>query len=677
MKRFLVFCVNLGALACAVAGTVVPSLQLQVELDPGSHHLKVLALVAPESADFRFELHESLLISDATVDGYSVPVVAMGRDGGVRGWRVRLPAGATTLRLEYSGSLPALDRDLDHRGVVRHGLSPMSSTEGSFLPAGGAWYPRPAALFGYRVALSVPGEQRALVPGRLLTEALPTPEGARYRASFESAHPSDGIDLMAGPWFVREKIMPRAKGGSVRLRTYFTHDLDAMPGLAEAYLNDTQRYLELYSGEIGEYPFTEYSVVASPLPTGFGMPTLTYMGAEVLKLPFIRAVSLGHEVLHNWWGNGVYVDYTQGNWCEGLTTFLADYAYKEQESNQAARDMRLGWLRDFAALSAGDNQTLASFRSRSHGAAAAVGYGKSAMLFGMLRDTIGEDAFRRGLRAFWLQHRFKVASWVDLRTSFEQASGQALGPFFDQWLNRAGAPRVVVANASAKAEADKVRLTLTVEQSAELYDLRVPLEVVYSDHSEWRWVDTARSRDTVTWDLDSRPQGVRLDPDWRVWRVLEPAQLPPILRQWVIARAPRLVLASQLSDVRQAGQLLAKRLFEVPHQAVLSDAFKHGDQPLLLVGLHAEVDAVLAAAGLPSRPTGLGTRGSAQVWTLNRPGAAAVAVVSGKDVDSLLALLRPLPHYGAQSWLVFEGGRVLERGIWRASTSLMPLSSGY
>ena len=143
----------------------------------------------------------------------------------------------------------------------------------------------------------------------------------------------------------------------MRLRTYFFRDLDATAGLADGYLEDTRRYLERYGDEIGAYPYTEFSVVASPLPTGFGMPTLTYLGADVLRLPFIRATSLGHEVLHNWWGNGVYVDYAQGNWSEGLTTFMADYAYKERESAEAAREMRQGWLRDFAAVPAGSHRS--------------------------------------------------------------------------------------------------------------------------------------------------------------------------------------------------------------------------------------------------------------------------------------------------------------------------------
>lgn len=668
----------LALLGQAAALAASPSLDLHVELDPSTRRFKVLAFVVPQSRDFRFDLHESLEVTAASAGGKPLPIVhpvAAGREGPVRAWRVVVPADAGRLRLEYGGTLPALDRSLDHRGVLR-GLPPMASNEGSFLPAGGAWYPRPAPLFAYRVSLSVPPDQRALVPGRLLSENVPADGTGRYRASFEFSRPADGIDLMAGPWVVREKIMPRANGGPLRLRTYFFRDLDAIPGLADGYLDDTRRYLELYGGEIGAYPFTEFSVVASPLPTGFGMPTLTYLGAEVLKLPFIRTTSLGHEVLHNWWGNGVYVDYARGNWSEGLTTFMADYAYKERESAGAAREMRLGWLRDFAAVPTGSHRSLASFRTRTHGAAAAIGYGKSAMLFVMLRDAAGEEAFRRGLRAFWQKHRFKVASWSDLRLAFEQASGRPLGAFFEQWLNRAGGPAVKIADAVAVPQAGRTQLTLALEQAAPAYALRLPLEIVYRGRSETRWIETGRQRDAVTLAVDAPPEGVRLDPDLRVWRVLEREQLPPILRQWIIARAPRLAPASGTADVRTAAEALAQRLFEIPPQAIPPDDLDRGTEPVLLVGLHAEVDAALARAGLPPRPASLAGRGSAQVWTLNREAGAPVAVVSAQHADALRALLRPLPHYGGQSWLVFEGSRAVERGIWPAPGRLIPVRNG-
>ena len=134
----------------------------------------------------------------------------------------------------------------------------------------------------------------------------------------------------------------------------------------------------------------------------------------MLRLPFIRATSLGHEVLHNWWGNGVYPEWSQGNWSEGLTTFMADYAFREDQSADAAREMRLDWLRDLAAVAPSDETSLADFKSRHHGISSVIGYGKAAMVFLMLRDEIGQAAFDQGLRLFWQRHRFRPASWTDL-----------------------------------------------------------------------------------------------------------------------------------------------------------------------------------------------------------------------------------------------------------------------
>lgn len=658
-------------LAQPLAYAAAFTLELDAELDPDTRVFRAQARLAPSGSELRFALHESLQVSAASVGGKPVPLAPPQRDGMVRIWRIALPAGASEVRLDYGGTLPALERSLDHRGVLRS-LPPMASAAGSFLPAGGAWYPQPAPLFSYKITLSVPSGQRALVAGRLTSEHVPVDATERYRASFEFAHPADGIDLMAGPWVVREKMVPRSGGEPWRLRTYFFRELDTMSGLAEGYLEDTQRYLEMYSEQIGAYPFAGFSVVASPLPTGFGMPTLTYLGADVLKLPFVRATSLGHEVLHNWWGNGVYVDYAKGNWAEGLTTFMADYAYKEQESAEAARQMRLGWLRDFAAVPAGAHQPLAGFRSRTHGAAAAVGYGKSAMLFVMLKDTIGEDAFNRGIRMFWDRYQFRIASWADLRQAFEQACGCALGGFFGQWLERAGGPAVAIADASAVPVSGKTRLTLSLRQSAPPYALRLPVELVYPQRTELRWIDTARAQDSATLLLDAPPQGVRLDPALRVWRMLQREQLPPILRQWIIARAPRLAQASRDADVRDAAQALAQRLFEAAPQAIVPGALNEGTEPALLAGLHADVDAALAAAGLPPRPSHL-TGGSAQVWTIAQDDGPPVAVVSARDAGALRALLRPLPHYGAQSWLVFDGSRALERGVWPAPGRLVPI----
>jgi len=633
-------------------------LALEVRLDPASRMLHARAELQA-TGTYSFELNRTLVVRSASLDGAPVAVALESGEGQVNVWRIAV-GKAGKLRIDYSGTLPALDPSLDFRAVLQTKRA-MVSPAGSYLPAASDWYPAANQPFRYSVRLSLPARQRGLVPGRLVEESS---SGGRYRASFRFDHPAEGIELMAGPYVVSEKLLQRAGAAPLRLRTYFYPDLSP---LAAGYLADSQRYIERYSKMIGRYPFASFSVVASPLPTGFGMPTLTYLGASVLKLPFIRATSLGHEVLHNWWGNGVYVDYSKGNWSEGLTTFMADYAYKEDASPEAARAARLAWLRDYAALPAGQQPSLAQFRSRAHGSAAAVGYGKSAMVFFMLRELIGARAFYGGLREFWRAYRFRTASWRDLQRAFEHSSGRDLSWYFSQWVERAGAPQLRIESAKMSTAPGGARLQLTFSQSNPAYRLRVPVELLTGAGAQTRWVDLERERQTVTLHVAHAPDGVRLDPDLRLWRVLDPAQLPPILRQWALARAPRVAIVSPGAEIEQAAQAVAQAFFENPARVLPIRKISAPGSPVMLIGLDADVDAALARLGLPARPRSLARRGTAHVWTVRRgAGLPPVAVVSARDAPSLLSLSRPLPHYGAQSFLVFNGARATLRGVWAA-----------
>jgi len=630
MKMIRILSLIKLALVFGVAGAA--DLSLEVELDPQSREFSAVAELPRPAGEFRFTLHESLSVRGAAAGPAA---------HGLREWSVQA-RGSEKLRIEYGGRLPPLDRSLDHRSVLQ-ALPPMASPEGSFLGAGSGWYPAPGPLFTYEVRMKIRGAQKGLVAGKLLAEKS-NPDF--YEAAFEYTAPAEGVELMAGPYEILERGLI-VENKEVRLRTYFHSDLAA---LAEGYLEDSARYIERFSRRIGVYPYSEFSVVAAPLPSGFGMPTLTYIGDSVLKLPFIRATSLGHEVLHNWWGNGVLVDYARGNWSEGLTTFMADYAFREAESPQAARDMRLAWLRDLAALPPGSQLALAEFRSRSHGAAAVAGYAKAAMLFLMLRDAIGEPAFERGIRDFWQARRFKTASWDDLRAAFERASGRPLGDFFAQWLERRGAPgvRIVAARSSGTGS------NLTFEQTLPAYALRVPVEFISPGKTQTRWVEIQGERQTIF--VDARADAVRLDPELRVWRRLHGDELPPILRQWILAPAPRLEVVSP--SLRDAAAALAGRFFE---------SGARGHEPLLIVGLHADIDQLR----LPARPAEVFYKGTAQVWTI--PGTAT-AVISVRDAAALEALARPLPHYGSQSWLAFDGARAIARGAWPFISRPIPIS---
>ncbi len=637
--------------ACAAE----PRLELDVHLEPASREFSARAVLTGLEGPVRFGLDPALRITRLVLDGRVLAVPAAGEPAVV-------PAGRR-LQVEYAGRLAPLP-EADHRQVLGR-LPPGASVEGSFLPAGTGWYPDPGVPFTYRLRLTLPKGQKGLAPGNLLRES----EGAGgYTAEFDFPHPAEGIDLMAGPYVVSERVLTLEGIRRVRIRTWFHPEL---AGLAAGYLADSARYLERYSRLIGPYPFDDFGVVSSVLPTGFGMPSLTYLGREVLRLPFVRATSLGHEVLHNWWGNGVYPDWQKGNWSEGLTTFMADYAYKEDESAEAAREMRLGWLRDLAAMPEGEDTALSAFTSRHHGISSIVGYNKAAMLFMMLRDEIGNEAFERGLRLIWERHRFRTAGWAELERAFADASGRDLAAFFRQWLRRPGAARVRLVAAEAQAG----RLSLTLEQAGEPYALNVPLALrIYPDRVEHKRVLLEGTRATVTLPVSGVVQAVELDPDFRLWRRLDPTLLPPILREVFVAPRAATVVADAEAGWQAAGQRLAERVLDNEAVRVPATARPPDDAALLIVGSHAGVTELLVRLGLPPRPSDLPERSSALVWAGRDAGGRPYAVVSADDPDALAALNRPLPHYGRQSWLGFEGARVRDKGIWPARSERLAVT---
>lgn len=633
------------------------ALELDVRIDPASRTLRGAGtLIFPPGDGTEVVLSSRFRDVEARSADVALVPEATDRDG-LRRWRVAKSAQQRQVSIRWEGRLDPLDTNLDHRATLT-ATAPVTGPEGTFLPAASLWHPTVSDGFvRYRVTVSVPQGQRVVVPGRLVHEEE---AASGYQAEFEFAQPIEGIDLMAGPYRVDERVVHLDTDRTVRIRTYFAPGLES---LSAGYLESVAGYLTLYDRWIGDYPFTEFSVVSSPTPTGFGMPTLTYLGADVLRLPFIRATSLGHEVLHNWWGNGVYPDYRSGNWSEGLTTFMADYAYKLRESPEAARDMRLAWLRDFAAVPPGQDQALDQFTSRTHGTSQIVGYHKAAMLFVMLRDLIGEDAFDRGIRRLWATHRFRVASWADLRAAWEYASGRDLRAFFGQWTGRPGAPSIEVADARrSRSASGKWQVDLRLRQREPAFAVAVPVRIRTASGAVDAMVDMTGALGSASFATDARPQSIEVDPELRVFRRLGPHEAPPILRDVMVNPATALVTLGGTAGYAQAASALASKLLDAAPSTRAPTAPLDGT-PTLVVGTAAQVDGYRRRNGLAAPPEPVARASGPRVWT-ERIRSATVLFVVAEDAATLATLARPLPHYGAQSWLVFEGGRAVGRGVW-------------
>jgi aminopeptidase N len=143
-------------------------------------------------------------------------------------------------------------------------------------------------------------------------------------------------------------------------------------------------------------------------------------------------------------------------------------------------------------------------------------YQKGGWTLHMLRGLVGDSAFFRGVRAYYVAHRHGTAVTDDLRAAVEASAGRPLGWFFDQWLRRPGFPELTV---GWRYSAATQRVTLTLAQGPRFAPYRFPLDVelVGADGRTQRVAVEVPAEREVTLvlpaPLSAAPRAVRLDPD--------------------------------------------------------------------------------------------------------------------------------------------------------------------
>jgi len=262
--------------------------------------------------------------------------------------------------------------------------------------------------------------------------------------------------------------------------------------------------------------------------TGYGMPSFTLLGEKIIRFPFILHSSYPHELLHNWWGNSVYVDFETGNWCEGLTAYMADHLIKEQRDQ--AEEYRRSTLQKFTDFVNETNDfPLSKFLSRTDGPSEAIGYGKSLMMFHMLRLKVGDENFTRAFQSFNRTNKFKKASYKDIQTAFEEVTDKDLAWFFDQWVKRTGAPELLLKNVNVKKSAEDFNLMFEIEQvqKEDVFNIDVPIVIIDSKGSNKQILQMNERNAKFSIKLENEPLKLIIDPQFDLMRKLDPREIPP------------------------------------------------------------------------------------------------------------------------------------------------------
>lgn len=648
---------------------------LTVTLKPHEHRLIAVDQVAldyPELENITFLMAEHLKVSSVTAAGSKLKHRF---DDGLL--QVELPdlQDRLILRIEYNGifndNAPVLPLNTDNPGF---GVTGTITPKGTLLLDGAKWYPVSRnGTNTYLLTVIAPLRTLAVTTGKLLGHS--TKEGrSASRWSLEDL--SSGMPLVAGPYNRTKRSF-----GKVTAATYFSPPLQP---LSEDYLAATGRYLKLYADLFGPYPFDQFAVVENFFPTGYGFPAFTLMGQKVLQLPFIIHTSLGHEIAHCWWGNGVRVDLSQGNWSEGLTTYVADYLYKEKQGR--GQEQRLEWLRDYAGLiNPGNDFPLSRFSARSDPVSGTVGYDKGAMVFHMLRQTVGDETFWDALRVIYNRFCFKAITWSDFQTVFEKQSNRDLDWFFDQWVFRPGAPEFRLADVKTAQNAHGYRISGNIRQTAPFYRFSAEMLLSTAGREQRQNVTVSGAKTAFEFTSSEKPQALKIDPRVHLFRKLEPDEIPASINTLKGAPSISILVARKLGKpYLDIARRLAVSLGLDNAGIGFDDTFPAdtlGQTDIIYIG-PPDDKCYLTPAGnnfsleskqytLMGKTYDLETNSFFGVFKDPGKPSRIRALFLPASHETAVTISGKLTHYGKYGYLIFNGARNAVKGIWPVTSSAL------
>ena len=611
----------------------LPINRIAVRFDLGRHLLKGTAEIAiPAGREVTVDF-SGLRVLSVTVDGIPVqtgPEMSAATFGQGK--------SGETLVIEYEMSAAAVR---EAGGGKNPGVVQGNLIDASGIALMGGWYPAVSGLSLYRLTAVLPSGFEGISEADEVT--VREKAGGDREFTFSFPHPVAGITLVGGNYTVERKDF-----GGTAVYAYF---LPGDAGLAKKYIEYTGKYLAMYKDLIGPYRYKRFSVVENVLPTGYSFPTYTLLGREVVRLPFILDTSLGHEILHQWFGNMVYVDYRGGNWSEGLTTYLADQRFEELKGE--GWDYRKQILVSFGSYVNPDNDfPLKSFMSRMDYASRSIGYGKCAMVFHMLRMRMGDKKFFQGVRAFVEKNSFRPASWDDIRDAFGAAAGEDLAWYFTQWREEKGGPELQAKNVELSYRGSTAVVSFDIEQTGKTFRFLLPVVLKTKKGATRKTFEIEKEKTRLEIEADGEPAELVVDGNYDLFRALSPKEFPPVISR-LLGDSRKIFVTTDAKEnpAPEVAAYLRDEGFAQKKETDVSYDDLSASSVLIFGAASRLAESLFGKAAGSDEDFSLAVREN----PYNAKGV--IAVVDGPDSGAMAGYFRRATHYGKYGRISFKGGR--------------------
>ena len=235
--------------------------------------------------------------------------------------------------------------------------------------------------------------------------------------------------------------------------------------------------INLYADLFEPYPYADEKYGHAQFGWGGGMEhtTVSFMGGLSRGL-------IAHELGHQWFGDKVTCGSWQDIWLnEGFATYLAGTVIEIFDSASDFRSYKQDKISSITQEPDGSVYVPAQdtisvnrvFSSR-------LSYNKGSMVLHMLRKKLGDAIFFQGLKDYLVDPAlsYGYAKTPDLIRNMENASGQDLSEFFNDWIYGEGYPRFTIRWNQASAGSLNVKINQTQSHpSVSYFEVPVPLRL--------------------------------------------------------------------------------------------------------------------------------------------------------------------------------------------------------
>ncbi len=353
---------------------------------------------------------------------------------------------------------------------------------------------------GEKVLANTPIKEQTAADSTLITSFETTPKMSTY--------------LLALVYGDIDYLEQTTKDG-VLVRTWATPENVAHTAFA---LDVATQCLEFYNDYFDiPYPLAKCDNVALPDFSAGAMENwglVTYRESALLVDPKNTslaqkqriALTVAHEIAHQWFGNLVTMEWWNDLWLnEGFASWVeylaVDKIFPEWQmwTEFVADDFLRGQSLDSLA-STHPIEIEINSPDEIRDIFDAISYSKGASVVRMLHAYLGPDDFRSGLQHYLKKHSYKNATTADLWASLEETSKKPVAEFMGKWTSQAGFPLLDAKDKETTIEFSQTRYMISpVERKKATTNLTWPIPIDSTDDAETYLLKDSKK----SWQIDT------------------------------------------------------------------------------------------------------------------------------------------------------------------------------